>query len=120
MKKQALIIVDHGSSVPFADDGLKRAVEMVKKLRPAMLVRFAHMAVIKPDIMEEIRNCVNDGADEIFVHPLMLSFGKHVLQDIPRLVKEAADAYPNIKIHITEPLGIDEKIAELILERSGL
>ena len=120
MNKRALIIVDHGSSMPLAEDGLKRAVEMVKKLRPEILVKFAHMAVAKPDIMEEIRNCVNDGVDEIFVHPLMLSFGKHVLHDIPRLVKEAAEVYPNIKIQITEPLGIDEKIAELILERSGL
>ena len=52
------------------------------------------------------------------VHPYFLAPGRHSTQDIPRLVTEAASSHPGVAYTVTEPLGLHDKIIEVILERS--
>jgi hypothetical protein len=50
----------------------------------------------------------------------MLSPGKHVSRDVPRLVSEAAATFPNVAFRVTGAFGIHEKLAELIAIRTGV
>ena len=63
---------------------------------------------------------LQDGADEIVVHPYMLSPGRHATRDIPRMVQEAAVNHPGVEMRVTGPLGLHDKIGEVVLERAGL
>ena len=78
------------------------------------------MGLAAPDIPQGFAQCVQAGATEVVVHPYMLAAGRHAVQDIPRLVAEAARAFPKVTYRVTEPLGVDEKLAELVLERARL
>jgi sirohydrochlorin ferrochelatase len=51
----------------------------------------------------------------VIVHPYFP--GNHTTGDIPRLVRDAAERHPGVVTRITDPLGVDTKIAEVILER---
>ena len=46
--------------------------------------------------------------------------GRHATRDIPRMVAEAAESYPDVTFTVTDPLGVDPKIGQLILDRAGL
>ena len=41
----------------------------------------------------------------------------HVTKDIPEMIKEAEKMYPDVEFIYTEPLGIHEKLAKVIMER---
>ena len=61
--------------------------------------------------------CVAAGATEVTVHPYFLAPGRHSTSDIPRMVAEAAKNHPGVRVRVTAPLGLHEKICQVVLER---
>jgi sirohydrochlorin ferrochelatase len=56
----------------------------------------------------------------VVAFPYMLSPGKHSTRDIPCLVGEAARAHPGVAYRVTPAFGVHEKLAEVVLERTGV
>ena len=56
--------------------------------------------------------------DIVVVGLFFLSPGRHARSDIPEMLEEIATRYPQIKSVVTEPLGVDQRIAELLLVRA--
>ena len=118
---KALIIVDHGSRLESSNNMLQYVADLVRKAAPRdLVVDFAHMELAEPTIEQTIDKCVELGITEIVVHPYMLSPGRHATQDIPELVFKAAKKHPNVRTCVTKPLGLDSKIAQVILDRAGI
>ena len=115
-----LLIVDHGSVRQEANALLEEVAALLRRQRPGLIVRIAHMELAEPSIAQGFAACVKDGATEVVVHPYMLSPGRHAIQDIPRLVAKAAEQHPEVKWRCTQPLGLHEKLGEVVLERAGL
>lgn len=120
MNKKALIIVDHGSKVDDANQMLVEIAELIKNKKDTGfdIITHCHMELAEPTIAEAFDYCVEMGASHIVVHPYFLAPGRHSTQDIPRMVEEAAIKHSNVTYRVTEPLGIHEKIIEVVLERS--
>ena len=87
---------------------------------PEVVVRFAHMELAEPDIATGFTDCVRAGATDVTVFPYMLSPGRHSTTDIPRIVSNAARAFPQVVFSVTPAFGVHEKLAELVLERAGI
>ena len=117
---QSILIVDHGSRRTEANAMLEEVAQLVRQKRPNLIVRIAHMELAEPTIAQGVQACVDAGATEIIVHPYMLSPGRHATQDIPQMAQEAAKSFPNITITTTAPLGLHEKLADVVLERAKL
>jgi len=115
--KQAIVIVDHGSRRAEANAALEEVALLIRRARPDAIVRVAHMDLVPPTIADAFDACVAEGAGEVIVHPYFVSPGNHSMQDIPRIVREAASRHPGVAARITEPLGVHPNIAEVILER---
>lgn len=115
--KQGLLIVDHGSRRKESNLLLAEIAKMMRQRFGLGIVHYAHMELGEPTIQQGFDACVADGAQEVIVHPYFLAPGRHVTNDIPHLVQEAADRHPGITFRITEPLGIHPKLGEVILER---
>jgi sirohydrochlorin ferrochelatase len=118
--RTALILVDHGSRFAEANDMLAEVATMVKELAGISDVFPAHMELAEPSIRQAFEACVRAGAQQVVVHPYFLAPGRHSTSDIPRMVAEAAKAFPGVGYCVTEPLGLHPKIGEVILERAGL
>jgi sirohydrochlorin ferrochelatase len=116
-KKQALLIVDHGSVKTEANDLLDQVAQMMRYMSTFEIVHYAHMELAEPSIQAGFDACVADGAEEVIVHPYFLSPGRHSKEDIPRLVAAARQRHPQISYRVTEPLGLDRVIGDLILKR---
>ena len=99
---------------------LEGVAEVLRRLRPHLIVQVAHMELAHPTISEGMASCVLAGATEITVHPYMLSPGRHATKDVPRMVDECSKKYPQVNVKVTKPLGIHDKIGEVVLERAEL
>jgi len=87
---------------------------------PGVLVRSAHMELAEPLIPQGVDACVEAGATDLVVFPYMLSPGKHSTRDIPRIVSEATQRYPDLSVRVTPAFGVHAKLAEVIAERAGV
>lgn len=112
-----IILVDHGSRFKAANDMLDEVVAMFKRVSGNRIVQAAHMELAEPTIAQAFDACVRQGAGRVAVHPYFLSPGKHSTTDIPRIVEQAAAQHPGVTFHVTPPLGLDDKIAEVIMRR---
>ena len=85
-----------------------------------VIVRHAHMELAEPSISQGFAECVRAGATDVVAFPYMLSPGKHVTRDVPRLVEEAAREFPQVAYRVSDAFGVHEKLAELIALRAGV
>jgi len=115
--KRAVLIVDHGSRREEANAQLEAIAERVRARLPECLVETAHLDVVPPDIGQGIDACVAAGAEEVVVHPYFLAPGRHTREDIPRFVAAAAARHPDVRVRVTEPLGLHDKLVDVVLER---
>jgi len=53
------------------------------------------------------------------VHPYFLAPGNHSAVDVPVLARRAAERHPGVTVRVTPPLGLHEKIVDVVLERLG-
>lgn len=116
----ALLVIDHGSKRRAANHLLFELVKLIQTTRPDLFVFGAHMELASPSIEDGIKRCIDNGATHIIAHPYMLSPGRHATEDIPRMVGTIMADYPDVTYKVTEPLGIDSKIVDLILKRADL
>jgi hypothetical protein len=114
-----LVVVDHGSKRAAANEMLVEVGLMFKRVSGLGIVEPAHMELCEPTIEQAFDRCVEQGATVVVVHPYFLSPGRHSTTDIPALAGAAAARHPGVKFHVTQPLGLDEKIAAVMVERIG-
>lgn len=72
------------------------------------------MELAEPSVIDACRRCVEQGATKIICHPFFLGRGKHVQEDIPRLVEEARESFSNVEIILTQPTGSHDNVISLI------
>ena len=117
--KTGIIIVDHGSR-------REESNRLLERVAGAFAVRFserydvvepAHMELAEPSIATAYARCVERGATRVVVCPFFLGPGKHWTQDIPGLTAAAAAQFPQTKYHVTQTLGLDDLILDLLDKR---
>lgn len=114
---RAILLVDHGSRLAAANEQLDELARRVRARDPRLIVHTAHLEIAAPNLAEGIAACVADGATEVVVHPFFLAPGRHTTADIPSQVEAAAREHPNVAIHVTAPLGVHDKLVDVIFER---
>lgn len=114
---RAIVLVDHGSRQPEANALLAQLAALLKARVPDRIVHYAHLELAPPSIADAIERCAAEGATEIVVHPYFLAPGRHATEDIPRLAREAARRHPDVAVRVSPPLGLHEKLADVVLER---
>lgn len=114
---QALLLVAHGSKRKQSND---EVVVLAGKLEKHCadhygFVNAAFLEAADVLIPDGIQHCVNKGASSIIVLPCFLNSGKHVVEDIPRIVNSCKDRYPDIDICIAPHIGASPLMIDLLL-----
>ena len=116
-----LLLIDHGSRRDEANEMLWHVATLVEQLAGGdVVVCPAHMELAEPTIAQGFAQCVARGATEVVAVPYMLSPGRHSTNDIPKFVEQAAREFPGTSYRVAEPLGIDARLAEVVLTRAGV
>lgn len=119
MSCQAILLIAHGSRRAEANNDLYRLAEMVRERRPAgvEIVDVGFLEVTQPDIPTGFAKCVEAGATEVRIVPYFLSMGRHMAEDLAELKEQFARDYPTVVVDIRAPLGLHEKVVDVILDR---
>lgn len=96
---------------------LLKFVELYHEATGMAIVEGAHMELAEPTISQAFDACVRRGARRVAVAPYFFFPGKHIQEDIPRLVEEAAASHPGVEWVIAEPIGLDVRMADVVHSR---
>lgn len=114
----AFLLIDHGSRRPEANALIHEVAERVNhRLGGDAIVEPAHMELAEPSIAQAFARCVTRGATTVVVHPFMLAPGRHVTEDLPRLVAEAASSHEDVRFVFAAPLGGHEGVIDAVISR---
>ncbi|MFC7395299.1 sirohydrochlorin chelatase [Scopulibacillus cellulosilyticus] len=114
---QAILYIGHGSRVPEATRQARDFIEQCIKQISVPIQEICFLELAEPNILEGIERCVNKGATNIAVQPVLLLAAKHIKRDIPLELEKAKQRFPNISIHYGGPLGVHENIVDILAER---
>jgi sirohydrochlorin ferrochelatase len=112
---RVLLIVAHGSRLQGANAHLLELAQRVQARTQEFEVRVAHVELAEPSIETALLACAEEGVAEVVIHPLFLSPGRHLTQDIPERVEALARQHPSLTIRITPALGNLPGMVDLIL-----
>ncbi len=114
---ESVILLGHGSRRIEANNILKSIVKIIKPRFKEVSVEYAFLELAEPNIRNIIEKAAADNCDAIYVIPYFLYSGNHVLRDIPEIISEYKAKYPHINIKLGDYLGIDDRLAQLVMER---
>jgi len=112
-----VIVVDHGSRRAASNAQLETFAAAYAAATGRVIVEAAHMELAEPTIGDAFSKCVERGATFVVIAPFFLSPGRHIQEDIPNLVAEAAQAHGGVKYLISAPIGLHPLMTEVIDSR---
>ena len=113
----AILVFAHGSKVPEANDVFVRLAAEVGR-QAGLPARAAFLEIAEPDLGAAISAAVGEGARRIVIAPAFLTIGRHVSEDLPRLVREQQAAHPGIEILAGQSLEGHSGVAAILLDRA--
>ncbi len=120
---EAILLIDHGSHRKAAHDQLLdlagRLQTFLKQRGSDSIVEIAHMDIMSPTISEGLARCIERGADLVSTVPCFLSRGRHVTEDIPGLLREAAGRFPGVRVIYAAPLLEQAGFLQVILSAAA-
>jgi precorrin-8X/cobalt-precorrin-8 methylmutase len=117
---ESIILIGHGSPKKDANRLGIIADMLHRSLHPGCAgecVTVAYMEFAEPSIPEALDSEARRGAKRIIIHPFFLNAGVHVTKDIPEMIRDAESRHPGIEFVYTEPLGVHEKLVQIVIER---
>ncbi len=119
MSKIEVILLAHGSRLQQANDDVLQLAEQLQQNRPKedITTRSAFLQFGKPSLQESIDAAVHNGCQEVLIAPLFLTPGVHINEDIPEILKEAEEKYPEIRFTQCRLLGCDNRLVPILWER---
>ena len=121
MSARALLLVAHGSRRAPAN---REVAALARRLRAAAAGRWdrvahAFLELAEPDVPTALADCVAAGAGEVVLVPYFLAAGRHVREDIPRLVKQARARHPGVRIEARAHTGAGDGLVAVLLRQAA-
>lgn len=117
MLNSGVILLAHGSRRDGANEVMSQLVEMVRKESDFKKVSSAFLQFSRPTLQEVLKEQVEEGLQEVTVMPVFLFNGIHLNEDIPEIIEQEKEKYPKVKILAAKALGMDRRIAEIVMDR---
>jgi sirohydrochlorin cobaltochelatase len=113
-----IVLFAHGSR----DERWRAPVEAVARqvaaLDPTARVACAYLELVAPDLRSAAQALVAAGARRIRIVPLFLGMGRHVREDLPRLVDELQALHPGIAFSLRPAVGEDPEVIALLARKA--
>ena len=114
---EATVFISHGSRSEQGNKVFVSFIERVISTGRRAMVAYGFLENARPTIFEAVESCILKGALSVTVVPVLLLPGIHANVDIPEELEKVSHKYPEVKIFYAEPLGVNETILEIVLDR---
>lgn len=114
MKHTSLILIAHGSKNPEWAAPFLATTTGLREEMGANAVYLSFMENGTPDLPEAVRQAVAEGADRCRFLPMFMAKGAHFTKDIPALLAEIQQEFPDLAIELLEPIGLHQRFLEMV------
>jgi len=114
MSDRAIILLGHGSRDPLWRQPMEAVAARLAALRPDLPVRCAYLELEPPKLADAASELAAAGVRNISITPMFLGSGKHVREDLPRLLEQLRHRHPSIQFELQQPVGDDPRILDLL------
>lgn len=112
-----LLVVAHGSRRAASNDEVRELVYQMRRHNQTYdRIECAFLELAEPSIPDGIQNCIDSGAAEVIVLPYFLAAGTHVVNDIPDLIREKQQQYPDVILRQAGHIGALPGMIDLMLK----
>lgn len=117
---KALVVIAHGSRRAGSNEEFCSLVATVKASLKEQypIVEAAFLELAQPSIEQAMGNAANQGATEVSILPYFLNAGVHVEKDIPMIVSNLIDQYPQCEFNVFDHVGKHEVMAEVLVNQA--
>lgn len=110
----AILLLAHGSRDPRWRAPVEAVARRVAAIDPSARVACAYLELATPDLATAAAGLVADGARAVRIVPLFLGMGKHVRDDLPRLVDALRAAHPGATFTLRPAIGEAPEVIDLL------
>lgn len=112
----AVVVAAHGSRAAAANDAHRALVQALADVVDAT-VSPGFLELAEPSIGGAIDLAVAGGARTVLVLPYFLHPGRHLTDDLPRIVDEASQRHTDREIRLLASFGADPALTQVLAEQ---
>ena len=109
-----IVLLAHGSRDARWREPVEAVARRMRERDDAAPVSCASLELAKPDLCTAATDLIASGARSIRVVPLFLGMGKHVREDLPRLLDELRALHPTTTFSVKRAVGEDPVVIDLL------
>jgi sirohydrochlorin cobaltochelatase len=111
---KAIVLFAHGSRDPLWHLPMVAVKERIAHSHPDALVACAYLELSTPDLATAVASFSSQGVTDIRVVPMFLGVGKHVRHDLPLMMDELKNQYPDIHFECMQAVGEHPELLDLL------
>ncbi len=111
-----VILFAHGSRDPLWRLPIDAVAQRMLEQNPQLKVACAFLELTRPDLPETVEQLMKQGVSQVRIVPMSLGVGRHAREDVPALVKDLVEAYPQMTFELTPPVGEHPEMTRLMAD----
>ena len=113
-----LVVFAHGSRVTAANDAVRVVACEAARLAGISAFRTAFLELAAPTLAEAVADLSSEGIRRVLVTPYFLTKGRHLVEDLPRLLQGARSEHPELTIDASPPLDGHPHLGRILADRA--
>lgn len=111
-----VILFAHGSRDPLWRLPIDAVAEDMTRRWPHMSVACSFLELTTPDLATTVEALMMQGKTHLRIVPMFLGVGRHAREDLPKLVSELTEAYPQVQFELLPSIGEHPAMTRLMAD----
>jgi sirohydrochlorin cobaltochelatase len=111
-----VILFAHGSRDPLWRLPIDAVAKNMTLRWPEMSVACAFLELTTPDLATTVESLMMQGKTHLRIVPMFLGVGRHAREDLPQLVSELTEAYPQVRFELVPSIGEHPAMTQLMAD----
>jgi sirohydrochlorin cobaltochelatase len=103
--RTGVILFAHGSRDPLWRLPIDAVAQRMQQQWPDMPVACAFLELTTPDLPDVVEQLMKQGLAHLRIVPMFLGVGRHAREDLPQLVEDLRQAYPQVAFELMAAIG---------------
>ena len=112
--QRLLVLFAHGARDPKWAEPFERLRMITQAQDPNATVALAFLEFMTPTLPDLVRQAVRNGCEDVTVVPIFFGQGGHVLRDLPVMVAQLRDEFPDMKLKVADAVGESDEVLNAI------
>jgi sirohydrochlorin cobaltochelatase len=100
-----VILFAHGSRDPLWRLPIDAVADRMRAQQATLAVAVAFLELTEPDLPSTVELLMKQGVAHVRIVPMFLGVGRHAREDLPELVNDLTEAYPQMSFELLPAIG---------------